>query len=298
MVRQIVDTEKYNIRACLQCILMRINRCLFVLLILLFAVHVHEAHLLPGWWIVTSGLQAPDPLQTLGSSSPLHMRKMCALYMIVSIPILTCWIFFKKCLKVFILLMDRYLRRLVTFVNMKNCFYLFRSFVFECLSSSITVFLAVFLSIATASTQTRLVFTLSVTHHNSLPSITRFQSSIKMRALFTPWYNFFLNLIWHCCLYSPSAWQCVLRDIRSTQNSERNDRGPQEYVEKNPNPNLHCKLCCTSVANWVLVLDLTEGLNESKHKLVNNLFLFVIAAFTPVDLSDLKKRNTQDSKKS
>ncbi|XP_038552672.1 mapk-regulated corepressor-interacting protein 1 isoform X1 [Micropterus salmoides] len=56
------------------------------------------------------------------------------------------------------------------------------------------------------------------------------------------------------------AWQCVLRDIRSTQNSERNDRGPQEYVEKNPNPNLH--------------------------------------SFTPVDLSDLKKRNTQDSKKS
>lgn len=56
------------------------------------------------------------------------------------------------------------------------------------------------------------------------------------------------------------TWQCVLRDIRSTQNSDRNDRGPQEYVEKNPNPNLH--------------------------------------SFTPVDLSDLKKRNTQDSKKS
>ncbi|XP_033826471.1 mapk-regulated corepressor-interacting protein 1 [Periophthalmus magnuspinnatus] len=56
------------------------------------------------------------------------------------------------------------------------------------------------------------------------------------------------------------TWQCVLKDIRSTPNSERNDRGPQEYVEKNPNPNLH--------------------------------------SFTPVDLSDLKKRNTQDSKKS
>ncbi len=38
------------------------------------------------------------------------------------------------------------------------------------------------------------------------------------------------------------AWLCVLRDIKSPQNSERNDRGPQEYVEKNPNPNLHCKL--------------------------------------------------------
>lgn len=28
------------------------------------------------------------------------------------------------------------------------------------------------------------------------------------------------------------------------------------------------------------------------------VFLFGFAAFTPVDLSDLKKRNTQDSKKS
>ncbi|XP_042163355.1 mapk-regulated corepressor-interacting protein 1-like isoform X2 [Oncorhynchus tshawytscha] len=56
------------------------------------------------------------------------------------------------------------------------------------------------------------------------------------------------------------TWQCVLRDIRSPQSSERKDRGPQEYVEKNPNPNLN--------------------------------------SFTPVDLSDLKKRNTQDSKKS
>ncbi|XP_036794501.1 mapk-regulated corepressor-interacting protein 1 isoform X1 [Oncorhynchus mykiss] len=56
------------------------------------------------------------------------------------------------------------------------------------------------------------------------------------------------------------TWQCVLRDIRSPQSSERKDRGPQEYVEKNPNPNLN--------------------------------------SFTPVDLSDLRKRNTQDSKKS
>lgn len=51
----------------------------------------------------------------------------------------------------------------------------------------------------------------------------------------------------HCSvLISPPtpAWQCVLRDIRTTQNSERNDRGPQEYVEKNPNPNLHCELPC------------------------------------------------------
>uniref|UniRef100_A0A672S9E9 MAPK regulated corepressor interacting protein 1 n=1 Tax=Sinocyclocheilus grahami TaxID=75366 RepID=A0A672S9E9_SINGR len=37
------------------------------------------------------------------------------------------------------------------------------------------------------------------------------------------------------------TWLCVLRDIKSPQNSERNDRGPQEYVEKNPTPNLHCE---------------------------------------------------------
>lgn len=30
----------------------------------------------------------------------------------------------------------------------------------------------------------------------------------------------------------------------------------------------------------------------------NILFVSALAAFTPVDLSDLKKRNTQDSKKS
>ncbi|KAI1884215.1 hypothetical protein AGOR_G00224130 [Albula goreensis] len=56
------------------------------------------------------------------------------------------------------------------------------------------------------------------------------------------------------------TWQCVLRDIRSLQSSERSDRGPQEYVEKNPNPALH--------------------------------------SFTPVDLSDIRKRNSQDSRKS
>ncbi|XP_028842498.1 mapk-regulated corepressor-interacting protein 1 [Denticeps clupeoides] len=53
------------------------------------------------------------------------------------------------------------------------------------------------------------------------------------------------------------TWMCVLKEIKSPQN---NDRGPQEYVEKYPNPNLH--------------------------------------SFIPFDLSDLKKRNTQDAKKS
>uniref|UniRef100_A0A3B3RYX0 MAPK regulated corepressor interacting protein 1 n=1 Tax=Paramormyrops kingsleyae TaxID=1676925 RepID=A0A3B3RYX0_9TELE len=34
------------------------------------------------------------------------------------------------------------------------------------------------------------------------------------------------------------TWQCVLKDIKSPQSS---DRGPQEYVEKNPNPSLLCE---------------------------------------------------------
>ncbi|KAG5263128.1 hypothetical protein AALO_G00282880 [Alosa alosa] len=34
------------------------------------------------------------------------------------------------------------------------------------------------------------------------------------------------------------TWMCVLKEIKSPQN-ERNERGPQEYVEKNPNPNLN-----------------------------------------------------------
>ncbi|XP_076843693.1 mapk-regulated corepressor-interacting protein 1 isoform X2 [Brachyhypopomus gauderio] len=53
------------------------------------------------------------------------------------------------------------------------------------------------------------------------------------------------------------TWLCVLKDIKSSQSSER---GTQEYVEKNPNPNLH--------------------------------------SFTPVDLRDLKKPGTQDCRKS
>ncbi|KPP79295.1 protein FAM195B-like [Scleropages formosus] len=56
------------------------------------------------------------------------------------------------------------------------------------------------------------------------------------------------------------TWMCVMRDIKSSQGSERSERGPQEYVEKNPNPALH--------------------------------------SFTPVDLSEIKRRSAQDSKKS
>ncbi|KAM6049618.1 mapk-regulated corepressor-interacting protein 1 [Excalfactoria chinensis] len=54
------------------------------------------------------------------------------------------------------------------------------------------------------------------------------------------------------------AWQCVERDLRSQMGSERGL--VEEYVEKMPNPSLK--------------------------------------AFKPVDLSDLKRRNTQDAKKS
>ncbi|XP_030920142.1 protein phosphatase 1 regulatory subunit 27 [Geospiza fortis] len=56
----------------------------------------------------------------------------------------------------------------------------------------------------------------------------------------------------------PAAWQCVERDLRSQMGSERGL--VEEYVEKMPNPSLK--------------------------------------AFKPVDLGDLKRRNTQDAKKS
>ncbi|NXA42852.1 MCRI1 protein, partial [Eudromia elegans] len=59
-------------------------------------------------------------------------------------------------------------------------------------------------------------------------------------------------------LLRPAAWQCVERDLRSQMGSERGL--VEEYVEKMPNPSLK--------------------------------------AFKPVDLGDLKRRNTQDAKKS
>ncbi|XP_072098499.1 mapk-regulated corepressor-interacting protein 1 [Mobula birostris] len=55
-----------------------------------------------------------------------------------------------------------------------------------------------------------------------------------------------------------AAWQCVERELRTQMSGS--ERGPVQYVEKNPNPNL------------------------------NN--------FTPVDLSDLRKRSLSDAKKS
>ncbi|KAL4648055.1 mapk-regulated corepressor-interacting protein 1 [Arapaima gigas] len=56
------------------------------------------------------------------------------------------------------------------------------------------------------------------------------------------------------------TWMCVMRDIKSSQGSEGSDRGPQEYMEKNPNASL--------------------------------------SSFTPVDLNEIKRRNIQDTKKS
>ncbi|KAG7459592.1 hypothetical protein MATL_G00212290 [Megalops atlanticus] len=79
------------------------------------------------------------------------------------------------------------------------------------------------------------------------------RSPTNMGELFTPAHEENVRFI-------HDTWQCVLRDVRSMQSCERSDRGPQEYVEKNPNPALH--------------------------------------SFTPVDLSDIRKRNSQDSRKS
>ncbi|KAI4879462.1 hypothetical protein NFI96_014539, partial [Prochilodus magdalenae] len=56
------------------------------------------------------------------------------------------------------------------------------------------------------------------------------------------------------------TWQCVMREMQSSQGSENSNKGPQKYVERTPNPNL--------------------------------------SSFTPVDLNDVRRRNTQDSKKS
>lgn len=52
------------------------------------------------------------------------------------------------------------------------------------------------------------------------------------------------------------------------------------------------------LSSKVTFLDLTEGSKELNTSRLTILFLFALSAFTPVDLSDLKKRNTQDSKKS
>lgn len=108
-----------------------------------------------------------------------------------------------------------------------------------------------------------------------------------------------------CFLYSYTAWQCVLRDIRSTQNSERNDRGPQEYVEKNPNPNLHCKLqwissskrFCSCMCQWFTVFVFSysfhtsgpEWPQETQHTGLQEVLVFLVMVqelFSPVILEN------------
>uniref|UniRef100_A0A673FU29 Protein FAM195B-like n=1 Tax=Sinocyclocheilus rhinocerous TaxID=307959 RepID=A0A673FU29_9TELE len=56
------------------------------------------------------------------------------------------------------------------------------------------------------------------------------------------------------------TWQRVMREMQTCQGSENNNQGPQKYVERMPNP--------------------------------------ALSSFTPVDLNDVKRKNTQDSKKS
>uniref|UniRef100_A0A9J8BKQ5 MAPK regulated corepressor interacting protein 1 n=2 Tax=Cyprinus carpio TaxID=7962 RepID=A0A9J8BKQ5_CYPCA len=56
------------------------------------------------------------------------------------------------------------------------------------------------------------------------------------------------------------TWQRVMREMQTCQGRENNNQGPQKYVERTPNP--------------------------------------ALSSFTPVDLNDVKRKNTQDSKKS
>uniref|UniRef100_A0A671PW56 MAPK regulated corepressor interacting protein 1 n=1 Tax=Sinocyclocheilus anshuiensis TaxID=1608454 RepID=A0A671PW56_9TELE len=56
------------------------------------------------------------------------------------------------------------------------------------------------------------------------------------------------------------TWQRVMREMQTCQGNENNNQGPQKYVERTPNPALN--------------------------------------SFTPVDLNDVKRKNTQDPKKS
>ncbi|XP_035252965.1 uncharacterized protein LOC118216063 isoform X1 [Anguilla anguilla] len=99
--------------------------------------------------------------------------------------------------------------------------------------------------------QTNLQPPLPYKHGRNIHPCTRGERALYSRDLAVR------NCWWFCAC---AAWQCVLRDVRSLQSSERSLRGPQEYVEKNPNPALH--------------------------------------SFTPVDLSDIRKRNSQDCRKS
>ncbi|XP_025219367.1 mapk-regulated corepressor-interacting protein 1 isoform X2 [Theropithecus gelada] len=88
------------------------------------------------------------------------------------------------------------------------------------------------------------------------------------------------------------AWQGVERDLRSQVPG--GERGlVEEYVEKVPNPSLKSEWGLTWGQGWAGRLGLTGGGACAYH-----LPRCSLAAFKPIDLSDLKRRSTQDAKKS
>ncbi|PIO23471.1 hypothetical protein AB205_0206660 [Aquarana catesbeiana] len=81
------------------------------------------------------------------------------------------------------------------------------------------------------------------------------------------------------CSHSSSAWQSVERDLRNQVSG--GDRGfVEEYVEKQPSNNLKC------------------GTSDLSGCCPGRLSRNTVTAFKPVDLNDLKRRSTQDPKKS
>lgn len=92
----------------------------------------------------------------------------------------------------------------------------------------------------------------------------------------------------------PAAWQCVERDLRSQMGSERGL--VEEYVEKMPNPSLKgASNRGTAPAVPARGCRTPGGDCAASAPKVSPVSL---AAFKPVDLGDLKRRNTQDAKKS
>lgn len=96
------------------------------------------------------------------------------------------------------------------------------------------------------------------------------------------------------------AWQCVERDLRSQMGSERGL--VEEYVEKMPNPSLKGEgaggTCPGSGGGHGQPGEPARaggGCGAASAARASPVFS---AAFKPVDLGDLKRRNTQDAKKS
>lgn len=100
----------------------------------------------------------------------------------------------------------------------------------------------------------------------------------------------------------PAAWQCVERDLRSQMGAERGL--VEEYVEKMPNPSLKGER--RGAPRWLRPEAAAGpgragagggGGGAACAARVSPSPLSP-AAFKPVDLSDLKRRNAQDAKKS